>query len=177
MAGRGPTARCASAPGRKIATSAPPSGPWPAVAYPLWAWAIVEVLRGKLQATLGERALRSFDGYRGAPIKITNYLPWGIAATLLCCLIGGIVTIVYASQAKAGWESDRFRLMVYSRASHTSKELTPDVLLMDVTMPELNGLKATERLHEDCPGVRVVALTRHSERGYMQQLLQAGAAG
>jgi two-component system response regulator NreC len=62
-------------------------------------------------------------------------------------------------------------------AVRLAKELTPDVVLMDVTMPELNGLKATERLHEDCPGVRVVALTRHTERGYMQQLLQAGAAG
>jgi two-component system response regulator NreC len=62
-------------------------------------------------------------------------------------------------------------------ALRLAKELTPDVVLMDVTMPELNGLKAAERLREDCPGVRVVALTRHTERGYMQQLLQAGAAG
>jgi DNA-binding NarL/FixJ family response regulator len=62
-------------------------------------------------------------------------------------------------------------------ALRLAKELTPDVVLMDVTMPELNGLKATERLSADCPGVRVVALTRHTDRGYMQQLLQAGAAG
>ena len=58
-----------------------------------------------------------------------------------------------------------------------AKELSPDVVLMDITMPELNGLKATERLRDECPASRVVALTRHTDRAYMQQLLQAGAAG
>lgn len=62
-------------------------------------------------------------------------------------------------------------------ALRLTRELAPDVVLMDVSMPEMNGLRATERLSEECPGVRVVALTRHTDRGYMQQLLQAGAAG
>ncbi len=48
---------------------------------------------------------------------------------------------------------------------------------MDVSMPEMNGLKATEMLRAERPGVRVIALTRHTDRGYMQQLLQAGASG
>jgi len=58
-----------------------------------------------------------------------------------------------------------------------AQELRPDVVLMDISMPGLNGLKATERLGEICPGVRVLALTRHTDRSYLQQLLQAGAAG
>ena len=62
-------------------------------------------------------------------------------------------------------------------ALRLAHELTPDVVLMDVSMPEMNGLRATERLAEELPAVRVVALTRHTDRGYMQQLLQAGAAG
>ena len=62
-------------------------------------------------------------------------------------------------------------------ALRLARELAPDVVLMDVSMPELNGLRATERLGAELPGVRVVALTRHTDRGYMQQLLQAGAAG
>jgi DNA-binding NarL/FixJ family response regulator len=62
-------------------------------------------------------------------------------------------------------------------ALRLAKELAPDIVLMDVTMPEMNGLKATERLCAESPGVRVVALTRHTDRGYMQQLLQAGASG
>jgi DNA-binding NarL/FixJ family response regulator len=62
-------------------------------------------------------------------------------------------------------------------ALRLAKELAPDVVLMDVTMPEMNGLKATEKLCAESPAARVVALTRHTDRGYMQQLLQAGAAG
>jgi DNA-binding NarL/FixJ family response regulator len=62
-------------------------------------------------------------------------------------------------------------------ALRMAKELAPDLVLMDVSMPELNGLKATELLREQCPGVRVLALTRHTDKAYMQQLLQAGAAG
>jgi DNA-binding NarL/FixJ family response regulator len=62
-------------------------------------------------------------------------------------------------------------------ALRLARELEPDVVLMDVAMPEMNGLRAAERMSEECPRVRVVALTRHTDRGYMQQLLQAGAAG
>lgn len=62
-------------------------------------------------------------------------------------------------------------------ALRLARELGPDVVLMDVSMPELNGLRATEGMSAACPGARVVALTRHTDRGYMQQLLQAGAAG
>ena len=62
-------------------------------------------------------------------------------------------------------------------ALRLARELAPDVVLMDVSMPEMNGLRATERMSAELPRVRVVALTRHTDRGYMQQLLQAGASG
>lgn len=62
-------------------------------------------------------------------------------------------------------------------ALRLARELEPDVVLMDVSMPEMNGLRATERLGAEQPRVRVLALTRHTDRAYMQQLLQAGAAG
>ena len=48
---------------------------------------------------------------------------------------------------------------------------------MDVSMPELNGLQATRKLKEKCPQVKVLPLTRHTDDGYLQQLLQAGACG
>jgi two-component system response regulator NreC len=58
-----------------------------------------------------------------------------------------------------------------------ARELLPDIVVMDVSMPRLNGLKATEKLREICPQVKVVTLSRHADDGYIQQLLKAGARG
>jgi len=62
-------------------------------------------------------------------------------------------------------------------ACRAAKELTPDVLVMDLSMPLLNGVEATESVRRDCPHVRVVALTVHEERLYLTRLLRAGASG
>ncbi|HEV7377909.1 MAG TPA: response regulator transcription factor [Pyrinomonadaceae bacterium] len=58
-----------------------------------------------------------------------------------------------------------------------TQELKPDVVVMDVSMPELNGLRATEKLKELFPGIKVLTLTRHMDEGYLKQLLEAGASG
>ena len=58
-----------------------------------------------------------------------------------------------------------------------AQQLRPDVVVMDVSMPKLNGLKATERLKELCPEIKILILTRHTDDGYLQQLLEAGASG
>jgi DNA-binding NarL/FixJ family response regulator len=55
--------------------------------------------------------------------------------------------------------------------------LEPDVVVLDLSMPGGGGAAAAERIARDCPGVRVLALTMHEERGYVSQLLGAGAAG
>lgn len=62
-------------------------------------------------------------------------------------------------------------------AVELAQKLLPDVVLMDISMPKLNGLKATAKLKECCPDVQVLALTRHTDDGYLQQILRAGAAG
>jgi DNA-binding NarL/FixJ family response regulator len=62
-------------------------------------------------------------------------------------------------------------------AIEQAKKLQPDIVLMDVSMPQLNGLKATKELSASCPGIKVLTLTRHKDDGYLQQLLRAGAAG
>lgn len=69
-------------------------------------------------------------------------------------------------------EADNGRVAV-----QLAQQLLPDVAVMDVSMPELNGLQATKKLKQHCPRVRVLALTRHTDGGYLQQLLQAGASG
>jgi len=57
-----------------------------------------------------------------------------------------------------------------------ARELKPQVVVMDVSMPELNGLEATERLMRSYPEIKVLTLTRHADDGYLQQLLRAGAS-
>jgi len=56
-----------------------------------------------------------------------------------------------------------------------AQELLPDVLVMDISMPRLNGLKATEKVNAVCPQVKVLALSRHADDGYIRELLAAGA--
>ncbi|MGI9034749.1 MAG: response regulator transcription factor [Pyrinomonadaceae bacterium] len=58
-----------------------------------------------------------------------------------------------------------------------AQQLKPDVVVMDVSMPHLNGLKATGRIKSVCPQVKILTLTRHTNDGYLQQLIQAGADG
>ena len=62
-------------------------------------------------------------------------------------------------------------------ALQQARELTPDVVVMDLSMPELNGLQATERLKAERPEIKVVALTVHEDTSYLLQLCKAGAAG
>jgi len=54
--------------------------------------------------------------------------------------------------------------------------LKPNVVVLDLSMPEMNGLVAMRHLHESVPSAGVVALTRHSDRTYVQQLTAAGAS-
>jgi DNA-binding NarL/FixJ family response regulator len=56
-------------------------------------------------------------------------------------------------------------------------ETGPDVVVMDVSMPGLGGARATEQIRRDLPAVKVLALTVHEDRGYLQQFLRAGASG
>ncbi len=55
--------------------------------------------------------------------------------------------------------------------------LKPDVVVMDLSMPELNGLQATELLRARHPAIKVVVLTAHEDESYLTQLCKAGAAG
>jgi two-component system, NarL family, response regulator NreC len=55
--------------------------------------------------------------------------------------------------------------------------LKPTVALLDISMPEMNGLAATRHIHERVPGTAVVALTRYSDDPYVKELFKAGARG
>jgi two-component system response regulator NreC len=58
-----------------------------------------------------------------------------------------------------------------------AQELRPDVVLMDITMPEMNGAEATRQIKETVPEVNVLALTIHEDEAYFFEMLNAGASG
>jgi two-component system, NarL family, response regulator NreC len=58
-----------------------------------------------------------------------------------------------------------------------ARECQPDVVIMDITMPGLNGVQATAQLKDACPQIKVLALSVHDDTSYLRQLLAAGAAG
>ena len=53
----------------------------------------------------------------------------------------------------------------------------PDIAIIDVSMPGLSGAELARRLSQQCPGVKILVLTMHEDRAYVQQLLQVGANG
>lgn len=62
-------------------------------------------------------------------------------------------------------------------AMQNALALKPDVIIMDISMPGMNGLAATRALKQKQPNVVIVTLTRHGDDAYVQELLRAGVAG
>ncbi len=63
------------------------------------------------------------------------------------------------------------------RALDLVQELLPDIVIMDVTMPNLNGVDATRQIVDRFPKVKVIALSIHSNRRFVADMLKAGASG
>lgn len=68
-----------------------------------------------------------------------------------------------ADNGRAAWEK--------------AKELVPNVVLMDVSMPDMNGVSATEMLRRDCPDIKILALTAYRDKSCLDQLLRSGVSG
>jgi DNA-binding NarL/FixJ family response regulator len=62
-------------------------------------------------------------------------------------------------------------------ALRLAAELNPDIMVLDISMPSLNGVKVAEMLRAACPDCKILALTVHEDRGYLRQLLELGVAG
>jgi len=62
-------------------------------------------------------------------------------------------------------------------AVQLARELRPSVTIMDITMPNLNGIEATRQIIHELPGAKVIALSAHSDRRSVCEMLKAGASG
>ena len=57
-----------------------------------------------------------------------------------------------------------------------AKELRPDVIVMDITMPDLNGIEATHQIKKKVPDARILCLSMHSDRKFVLEMFRAGAS-
>jgi len=62
-------------------------------------------------------------------------------------------------------------------AVELAKKLSPDVVVMDISMPDLNGVEATRQILKYAPRAKVIALSMHSDRQFVARMLEAGASG
>jgi DNA-binding NarL/FixJ family response regulator len=62
-------------------------------------------------------------------------------------------------------------------AQPLARDLAPNVIIMDVNMPELNGIEATQQINAELSEVRIIALSMHADRRFVLNMLKAGAAG
>jgi DNA-binding NarL/FixJ family response regulator len=62
-------------------------------------------------------------------------------------------------------------------AARRVAELRPNVVVMDIAMPDLNGIEATQHIRERCPSVQIIILSMHATKEYIRRALQAGARG
>ncbi len=84
----------------------------------------------------------------------------------ICSLVKGFPDIEVVGEAADGRSA--LRLV---------EDLSPDVVIMDISMPELNGIDATRQITAKHPGVKVIALSMHYDKQFVSEIFKAGASG
>lgn len=62
-------------------------------------------------------------------------------------------------------------------AAQLARELSPDVVVIDIGMPNLNGIEATRKINAENPDVKIIALSMHSDKRFVAEMFKAGASG
>lgn len=84
----------------------------------------------------------------------------------LCSLLEKTQNFMVIKQAENGRSAIKF-----------ARQYKPDVIVMDINMPDLNGIDATRQILGELPEVKIIALSMYSDRSYVKGMLQAGASG
>jgi two-component system response regulator NreC len=90
-------------------------------------------------------------------------------------------TIVRHGLSKLLQQEEDMEVIAQAQDGHSTVELTrelsPDMVIMDIGMPDLNGIEATRQIVRDFPQVKVIGLSMHSGKKFVIEMLKAGASG
>ncbi len=100
------------------------------------------------------------------PIKVMVVDDHTIVRDGICALLALVQDIEVIGEASSGTE-----------ALKLVKNLAPDVVLMDIAMPDMGGLEATRRIIKEFPKTKVIALTQHDDKEFVFPIIEAGASG
>src|SRR5258705_426533 len=126
------------------------------------------------------KARRSLCEWLLPPPAAARWLMPEKSATLRILLADDHATVRHGLKLLIDGQPDMKVVAVASdgkAAVQQALELKPDVVVMDISMPDMNGLVATRALKEAQPDAVIVTLTRHADDAYLQELLRAGVSG
>lgn len=90
----------------------------------------------------------------------------GMVRQGLKALIKEQTDIEVVGEAEDGWQ-----------VVDLARELSPDAIIMDISMPNLNGVEATRQILEESPNIKIIALSMYPHKRYVTEMLKAGASG
>jgi DNA-binding NarL/FixJ family response regulator len=119
-----------------------------------------------LQPLGGVASLAGAKGSNKGPIRVLIADDHPVVRKGLSACLSRLKEVMIVGEAADGREALR-----------KAKELVPDIVLMDIDMPNMNGLTATELLYKDNPAIKVLVLSMHRQSEYVVRILQSGARG
>ena len=121
------------------------------------------------------------DGEPNAVVRSRTYAKKRDDVMNIRILLADDHAIVRHGLSRAIQQEDDMEVVGQASDGHSTvdlaRELQPDIVVMDISMPDLNGIEATREIQREAPGVKVIALSMHSAKRYVTEMFRAGASG